>query len=137
MRDGMIFGAIVLLIVIGAVVVGAYLFSHVIREPAKYGNLSQAVQVLAHIVFGVSSLSAAFTVFTLQQNAGGDAALERAATLIARIHENPANAERWFDVDDATIANHAFDCFIEHRRHRLEPAPLSAAAILPRSVAAR
>jgi hypothetical protein len=118
MRDGVICGATVLLVAIAAIAAGTYLIPRVMREPARYGNLSQAVQALAVIVFGASSLSVAFGVFTLRQNAGRDAALDRAATLITRIHETSVNEARLLEADDATLGNRALDCII-YLKYRL------------------
>jgi hypothetical protein len=122
MRDGVIFGATALPIAIAVVVGGRYLIPHALREPAKYGNLSQAVQALAVIAFGVSSLSVAFSVLTLRQNAARDAELDRAATLITRIHENSVNEARLLEADDATIGDRAVDCII-YLKYRLVYTP--------------
>ncbi len=70
------------------------------------------MQALAGIVFGASSLSVAYSVFTLQQNAVADAALDRAATLIERVHESSLQRQRFIDADDATAGNRAYDCVI-------------------------
>jgi hypothetical protein len=106
-----------------------WLLPRVDKEPAKYGTVSQAIQALVAIVFGMSSASVAFSVFLLQQNERNDSALDRAATLIERLHEEGVREERALDSDVSTAGHRAYDCII-YLKYRVAYTPHWTAAKL-------
>src|SRR5580704_113133 len=73
-----------------------------VNQPDRHGNFPQATQALAGIMFGASSLWVAYSVKELQLNASADAALDRVATLIERVHEDSARQKRELEADDPT-----------------------------------
>lgn len=129
MGEGFVFGFIAALTVFGVFFVARWLFPHVGEDPGKYGTWSAALQALAAIVFGASSLSAAFSLFFLQRDAGSDAALDRAATLIERVHEDSERQAEALDANDAMTGSRAFDCII-YLKYRVAYTPAWVAAKL-------
>jgi|HubBroStandDraft_1064217.scaffolds.fasta_scaffold176619_1 hypothetical protein len=130
MREGFLLAAITSAIVL---IVALWLLPHVSKDPKKYGTWSQAVQAIGAMVFGISSLSVAYSVLELRQNAQRDAAvdrddtraeaaLDRAATLLERLHEFTANQAVELEKDPATAGHREYDCII-YLKYRLTYTP--------------